>query len=498
MDFSRRAGILLHPTSLPGPGGIGVLGGEAAEFVDFLAGAGCTVWQMLPLGPTGYGNSPYSSYSAFAGNPLLIDLRQLVAEGWLTAEEAYCPDGGERIDYSMVRAHKFPLLSLAADRFLAGTTPDGKREFWQFCDATPWLHDYALFMALKDKYEGGCWVSWPKDISLRDPVAIEGASRELGVAIGRQKFIQWQFQRQWQALHRYAGERGVLVFGDMPIYVAYDSADVWANRHLFMLDDDGRQTVVAGVPPDYFSKTGQLWGNPLYQWEHHKTDGFSWWRERLRNALQQCDLLRIDHFRGFESCWQVPAGELTAENGSWLMTPGRELFGAVTNDLGALPLVAEDLGLITPEVESLRDELAFPGMKVLQFAFGSDATNPYLPHNHCHRSVVYTGTHDNDTTLGWFASLGKNRQERVLEYLSASSNDMPWPIIRAAFASTAFMAIAPMQDILSLGSNGRMNRPGVADGNWDWRLDSAAITTAISLKLQGILEMYGRTVKNKK
>jgi 4-alpha-glucanotransferase len=496
MDFSRRGGVLLHPTSLPGPGGIGTLGEEARAFIGFLVKSGLSVWQLLPLGPTGYGNSPYSSYSAFAGNPLLIDLRPLVEEGWLTRDEAACSPVGQRIDYQAVAAHKLPALLQAADRFMAGAPEVQMESFWQFCDTTDWLHDYALFMALKEAHGGSCWSQWPVDIALRTTEAVESYSRELGVAIGRQKFIQWLFHRQWELLRRYAAEHGVLIFGDMPIYVAYDSADVWLNRDLFLLDPKGQPTVVAGVPPDYFSRTGQLWGNPLYDWQNHRSDGFAWWCSRFRSALGQCDLLRIDHFRGFESCWQVPAGEKTAVHGSWLQTPGRELFTAITDKLGPIPLIAEDLGIITPEVEALRDELGCPGMAVLQFAFGSDSNNSHLPHNHQRRSVVYTGTHDNDTTLRWFTSRGKREQTAILDYLRPLHEEMPWPMIRAAFASTAFLAIIPLQDFLSLGRDGRMNSPGIANGNWDWRYDEKSLTASLARHIRYLASMYGRTCDN--
>jgi 4-alpha-glucanotransferase len=347
-------------------------------------------------------------------------------------------------------------------------------------------------MALKDAHDGARWTDWPEGIALRDPAAVESCSQELGTAIGRHKFIQWQFHRQWQSLHHHARESGLLVFGDMPIFVAHDSADVWANRHLFLLDGRGLPSVVAGVPPDYFSRTGQLWGNPLYDWERHRADGFAWWRERFRSALGQCDLLRVDHFRGFEACWQVPAGAKTAVNGNWVKAPGRELFASLARELGPLPLVAEDLGVITPEVEALRDDLDFPGMNILQFAFGSDSSNPYLPHNHRRRSVVYTGTHDNDTTLGWFLSLGKRERAATLNYLRPVDEEMPWPLVRAAFASTARLAVIPLQDILSLGSEGRMNRPGVAGGNWDWRYEGGTLTSSLVKRLRSLLHLYAR------
>jgi 4-alpha-glucanotransferase len=326
-------------------------------------------------------------------------------------------------------------------------------------------------------------------------VALESFSRTLGTAIGEQKFMQWLFSRQWQALRDYCRDRGIRFFGDIPIFVAHDSADVWVERHLFILDAEGRPTVQAGVPPDYFSRTGQLWGNPLYEWDRHRSDGFGWWRRRIRSSLSLYDEVRIDHFRGFEACWQVPAGERTAVRGHWVRSPGRELFAALQQELGSLPLVAEDLGVITPEVEALRDEFGLPGMKILQFAFDSGPDNDYLPHNHRRNCVVYTGTHDNDTTVGWFASLGAKQRSSVITYLQTSSEEMPWPLIRAALASTARLSVIPLQDILELGSDARMNRPGNAVGNWCWRCPPRALSRTLARRIQGMVKMYGRLVK---
>ena len=492
MQRIRSSGVLLHPVSLPGPGGIGSFGSEARRFVDFLAHARQSLWQVLPLGPTAYGNSPYSCYSAFAGNPLLIDLHSLVGEGDLLASELDNRAGGERIDYPAVEAYKNDLLAKAAERFHAGADPERKREFWHFCDNTPWLHDFALFMAAKEHFHGKSWNRWPEDLSRRSREGYEKYSVKLGPAIGVVKYVQWQFRRQWDGLKEYANGKGVRIVGDMPIFVAFDSADVWANPQLFHLDEKGSPLVVAGVPPDYFSKTGQLWGNPLYNWRRMAEDGHGWWIARMRNDLSLYDLVRIDHFRGFEACWEVPKGQKTAVKGRWTPGPGERLFRDMIAALGPLPIIAEDLGVITPEVEALRDNFAFPGMKILQFAFDSGAGNPYLPHNHLPNSVVYTGTHDNDTTLGWWQARSEKEKKRILTYLRASGDEPVWDLIRAAFASVADYAIVPAQDLLELDSTGRMNVPGVAGGNWGWRFASGALTEEIGLRLLELSELYGR------
>jgi 4-alpha-glucanotransferase len=494
MHRDRKCGILLHPTSLPGPGGIGSLGREARRFVDFLHDAGQSLWQVLPLGQTSYGNSPYMCYSAFAGNPLLIDLEQLVAEGDLKRTDLRDDLPADRVDYRQVEEYRSGALSAAASAFFAGGTSARMEEFWHFCDTTPWLHDFALFMALKNRYRDTAkdWTAWPAELSGREAVAVEAASREFGPAIGEQKYRQWQFFRQWREIRDYANQRGIGVFGDIPIFVAYDSADVWANPHLFHLDEKGRPSVVAGVPPDYFSKNGQLWGNPLYDWEEMARHGFGWWIERVRASLNLYDLVRIDHFRGFSAYWEVRAGEKTARNGRWMIGPGDALFEALQVALGGLPLVAEDLGVITPDVEALRDRFAFPGMKILQFAFGSGPGNPYLPHNHVCNSVVYTGTHDNDTTAGWFSSLSAREKKNVLRYLGSSGEDIVWDLNRTAIASVADTAILPLQDVLGLSSDSRMNFPGTTGGNWSWRFRAGELTGKLAKKLREMTEMYGR------
>ncbi len=492
MQHSRRSGILLHPTSLPGPGGIGSLGAEARAFVDFLQAAGQSLWQILPLGPPACGNSPYSCFSAFAGNPLLISLETLVDEGDLTLDDLAPPMAGERVDFPAVEACKLDRLQRAAARFFGGSGRGRMEEFWHFCDTTPWLHDYALFMALKAQFGGRGWTGWPAGIARRDPDQVEEYSCRLGTAIGERKYLQWQFHRQWSRLRRYANERGIAIIGDIPIFVAHDSADVWANRELFLLDENGAPRVMAGVPPDYFSSTGQLWGHPLYDWEVSAGSGHHWWIERFRWAFAQCDTLRIDHFRGFEAYWEVPAGEKTAVNGHWVAGPGDGLFHAVRSVLGELSIIAEDLGLITPEVEALRDRCGFPGMKVLQFAFGSGPDNPYLPHNHLHNCVVYTGTHDNDTSPGWLASRSGTERRHLLEYLPSVAVGGAWELVRAAQASVAESVIVPLQDLLGLGSDARMNLPGTPSGNWGWRCPPDALTEEAAHRMRELSELYGR------
>lgn len=492
MKSMRKCGILLHPTSLPGSDGIGSLGKAAYSFVEFLADAGQSFWQILPLGPTGYGNSPYSCYSAFAGNPLMIDLTTLVEEGDLDPHEVRHDLQEGRVDFPFVEQYKIPLLRRAAANFFAGAAQVRRDEFWHFCDATFWLHDFALFGALKGHFPGKTWCRWPAQLVRRHPETIATYSRELGTGIGEQKYMQWQFHRQWHRLKAFANSRGIKIIGDMPIFVAFDSVDVWANQHLFFLDEGGKPTVVAGVPPDYFSKTGQLWGNPLYDWQRMADEGFSWWIARVRNDLAWYDMVRIDHFRGFEGYWEVPAAEKTAIRGRWVKGPGERFFKAVEENLGSLPFIAEDLGVITPEVEALRDSFRFPGMKILQFAFGSDSGNPYLPHNHVRECVVYTGTHDNDTTYGWFSSLQGREKKRACEYLHITEEEGAWGLVRAALSSVADMAVIPLQDVLQLDSSARMNVPGSSRGNWTWRFRRGDACAELATKLRETTALYGR------
>jgi 4-alpha-glucanotransferase len=488
----RSCGVLLHPTSLPGADGIGSLGDDARRFVDLLAAMGMKFWQMLPLTPPACGNSPYSAFSAFAGNPLLIDLQQLAREGDLPV--ALC--GGhfpeERVDYALVSDFKMGVLHQAAETFLSAARTNRTDEFWHYCDTTPWLHDFALFMALKQHYKGKAWHKWPKDVALLTPERYEKASVELGPEIGVQKYLQWQFFRQWRSLRQYAANQGVSFIGDIPIFVAYDSADVWRNLGLFLLDNQGKPTFVAGVPPDYFSKTGQLWGNPLYDWDVLERSGYGWWIERFRQSFLLFDCIRIDHFRGFEAAWQVPASERTAVRGGWVKGPGERLFDAVRSELGELPIIAEDLGVITPEVEAMRDNCGFPGMKILQFAFDSGPGNPYLPHNHVKNCVVYSGTHDNDTILGWYSGLSIKQQQGILSYLGCAGRDIVTDIIRTALMSVAGTVILPFQDLLGLPGEARMNVPGTAFGNWEWRFSWGMVSRSLGGDLGAMLERYGR------
>lgn len=491
--LNRRAcGVLLHPTSLPGPGGIGTLGKDACRFIDLLASMGMTYWQVLPLAPPACGNSPYSSFSAFAGNPLLIDLDQIAAAGDLTSVQYEDDENESSVDFASVSASKLHYLHQAANSFLQKKDVSCKQEFWDFCNTTPWLHHYALFMALKQRYKGRCWDKWPSGAALLTREKYEKFSVELGPEIGVQKYIQWQFFRQWKKLRAYAAGKGIAIVGDIPIFVAYDSVDVWSNRELFLLDPKGKPTVVAGVPPDYFSTTGQLWGNPLYDWDEMGRQRYGWWVERFRAMLELFDIIRVDHFRGFEAAWHVPAGEKNAVNGAWTKAPGERLFDALFASLGRVPIIAEDLGIITPEVIALRDRYGFPGMKILQFAFDSGASNAYLPHNHCRNSVVYTGTHDNDTTRGWYSSLSGPQKKRVNGYLGCAEDDAVDALLRLSLMSVADTTIIPFQDLLFLGNEARMNVPGTAFGNWGWRYTWDMVDRNLVGSVRSRLECYGR------
>jgi 4-alpha-glucanotransferase len=457
--------------------------------VDFLAAAGQSVWQVLPLGPVGPGDSPYAGSSAVAGNPLLVSLEELRADGLDVGE----PIGavGAHTDYAHAAVEK----GRALRRAFAGFARDPARvvELARFRAEQSWVDQYALFAALKERHGGLPWTSWPEPLARREPAALDAFRVEAAEEIALHAFVQLAFERQWAALKTYAAARGVRIMGDVPIFVAHDSADVWANRDLFHLDARGEPTVVAGVPPDYFSPTGQLWGNPTYRWEAMATDGYAWWVERIRRVFAQVDLVRIDHFRGFVAHWRVPAGELTAERGAWEPGPGRALFDALGAALGGqLSIVAEDLGTITPEVVDLLTELGFPGMKVLQFAFGDSGANAYLPHNYEPNAVVYTGTHDNDTTVGWFAALPEEVQHRVRHYLATDGVDVAWDLIRLALGSVADTAILPLQDLLALGSDARMNRPGQPEGNWTWRYHAEQLTPELAARLRQLTELYNR------
>jgi len=508
MRSPRSAGILLHPTSLPGRFGIGDLGGEAYGFGDWLARTGQRIWQVLPLGPTGYGDSPYQCFSAFAGNPLLINLESLVEEGVLSPADidSPAPFPVHEVDYGWVIKFKRPLLKKAAENFRreAGSAERGLYE--AFCRKNAaWLDNYALFAALKDAHGGeATWNHWERDIATRQPQAMAHWQATLADEIQTRKYWQYQLFKQWKALKEHCHRLGIRMMGDIPIFVAQDSADVWAHPELFHLDGDGKPAVQAGVPPDYFSATGQLWGNPLYRWDVMAQSGYSWWIERFQATLDLVDVVRLDHFRGFEAYWEVPGADKTAAGGRWVKAPGHELFEAVQKALGELPIVAETLGVITPEVEALRDRFGFPGMAILQFAFGADPQAPeFMPHNYPRHLVVYTGTHDNDTTLGWWTSGGigdstrtpeqvKKEKAFALTYLGTDGREMNWVLIRTALASVADTAIVPLQDVLGLGSEARMNLPGQPGGNWRWRFTADMLTDQVGERLAELTRIYDR------
>ena len=481
MELPRAFGILLHPTSLPGPWVCGVLGKEAKSFLDWLSEARARFWQVLPLGPTGFGDSPYQSFSAFAGNPYLIDPEDLMRRGWLPKEEP--PNvPKDRVDYGLLYHWKWELLRRAFRGFLEKADPAEHREFQDFLEKESfWLLDYARFMALKDRFGGRPWNEWPREFRLRASEALPSWEEP---DVRFHAWTQWVFFRQWQEIRDYAHARGIQIIGDIPIFVAYDSADVWARRELFELDAEGRPTVVAGVPPDYFSATGQRWGNPLYRWPAHEDEDFRWWIARVRQTLRFCDLLRIDHFRGFAAYWEIPAEEPTAVRGRWVPAPGEKLFRRMLATLGMLPILAEDLGVITPDVEELRDKFGFPGMRVLQFAFDGKPDNPHLPENFPEhgRVVVYPGTHDNDTALGWYRTAPKDVRENLHAYLAKhginvqGEEDIPWALIRVAFLSRAKLAVVAMPDVLGLGSEARFNFPSRPHGNWAWRLKEGQLS----------------------
>ncbi|MBN2004343.1 MAG: 4-alpha-glucanotransferase [Anaerolineae bacterium] len=501
MRFPRCAGILLHPTSLPGGIGIGELGEAAYRFVDFMVESGQTIWQILPLGPTGYGDSPYACFSAFAGNPMLINMAWLSSDGDVDPNDLrQAPNfPQDHVDFGPVISFKLAVLHRAARVFRQTAKGERMAAFERFCtDNADWLEDYALFMALKDAHGGAVWNTWEWELASRDPAALAEWRVRLDDAIFAQRYFQYQFFRQWEALKRYANDRGIQIMGDIPIFVAYDSVDVWAHPDLFLLDEDLLSTSVAGVPPDYFSPTGQLWGNPLYRWEAMAAQGYAWWIARIRQTFRTVDILRLDHFRGFAAYWEIPAGEPTAVNGKWVPGPGIPLFEVLKNALGDLPIVAEDLGHITPDVEELRDRFEFPGMNILQFAFASDAGNPYLPHNLRPNSVIYTGTHDNDTTLGWYASREEEELTSLHRYVGPISEPIQWALIRMAYRSVSDIAIAPLQDILGLGAEGRMNTPGKLGGNWTWRFQMADLRPEHQAHLLELALTYGRKELEKK
>ncbi|MGQ0540906.1 MAG: 4-alpha-glucanotransferase [Blastocatellia bacterium] len=509
MNFPRASGILLHPTSLPGEYGIGDLGDNAYSFINFLADAKQSYWQILPLGPTGYGDSPYQCFSAFAGNPLLISPEKLVEDGFLTMEQLVDkPDfPAHKVDFGGVYEWKNKILPLAFEGLTHITSVDLRGKFETFLQENEWwLDDYAIYKAIKILQSQKPWYEWPAPLKLREADAIAAISEQLFNEILAEKFYQFLFFRQWMLLKEYANKHGVRIIGDIPIFVALDSADVWCNQDKFKLNADGTPEVVAGVPPDYFSKTGQLWGNPIYDWDAMKADEFRWWTARVAFTLRTVDVVRIDHFRGFAASWEVPGGDETAENGRWVDVPGKELFSTLRQHMVRLPVIAEDLGVITPDVEELRDMYRFPGMKILQFAFGGDARNHDLPHNYFPNCVAYTGTHDNDTTVGWWlsqAGAGSTRDaadisrehEYCLKYLETDGHEIHWDFIRAVWASVADTAVTPLQDLLGIGTEGRMNLPASESGNWSWRFHEGAFSNEIVSRLRELTEVYGRNEK---
>ena len=508
MTFHRSGGILLHPTSLPGPYGIGDLGSQAYRFIDWLAGSGCKLWQILPLGPTGYGDSPYQCFSAFAGNPYLISPEFLLRDGLLVKSDlADKPDFSAprvdpsallRVNFGRLIPWKLSLLEKAFRSFQKNTSKDLQKEFDCFhVENKKWLDDFALFMALKESNGGGSWTEWPASIRKRDEAALSQARQKLAESILRYAFYQFVFFKQWSALRDYAHGKGIKIIGDIPIFVAADSSDVWAHPELFYLDDERHPTVVAGVPPDYFSPTGQLWGNPLYRWENHKATGYAWWLERFRAILKMVDIVRLDHFRGFAAYWEIPAGNPTAEIGRWVPGPGADLFDVIANGLkdisdgDKLPIIAEDLGLITKDVIELRERYHLPGMKILQFGF-SGPDNPFLPHLYVQNCVAYTGTHDNDTARGWLNTAPEKEREYAFKYLCTDSHNFSWDLIRTIWSSVAMFAIAPMQDVLDLGGEARMNFPSKLGGNWEWRMKEEDMSEPLAAKLRELNYIYLR------
>jgi 4-alpha-glucanotransferase len=490
----RASGILLHPSSLPSRGGIGDLGPAAYEFLDFLGAARQTLWQILPLGPVGLGNSPYSSVSAFAGNPLLISLERLAEAGWIDRGRlAVLPEHEGPVDYDRVRAYKLPLLREAATNFLASAKGNARARYERFISHNAWwLDDYVLFVNLRERYPQRGWYQWPRKLARRQPQALAQAREEFGRALDVSRAIQFAFFEQWRALRQASRRRGVRVIGDVAIFVDYDSADVWTHPDIFQLDEDLNPIVVSGVPPDAFSSTGQRWGNPLYRWDVLKARGYDFWVQRMKWALELCDIVRLDHFRGFESYWEIPAKEPTAVNGRWVHGPNDDFFHVLRQALGGIPFIAEDLGMITPEVHAFRERLKVPGMKVLQFGFSNPGAHIYLPHRYDPNSVVYTGTHDNDTTLGWFNSIRGEERRAAEEYVGSDPAGMHWAFIRVAMTSPAQLCVIPMQDVLGLGSEARMNTPSRSNGNWSWRYLPGALRKELAERLARLSEITDR------
>jgi 4-alpha-glucanotransferase len=495
MNYKRSSGILLHPTSLPGPDGIGDIGPEAYHWIDYLHECGCGLWQLLPLNPTGYGDSPYQSFSAFAGNPYIISPALLREDGLLKRSDlSDRPEFPEdEVKYGEVIDWKTTLLDRAFSNFKNNPDRELQADYEDFKSAQAhWLQDYALFMTIKAQNGGVSWADWPEPLRKREPDAIEGILNNHYGEVESYKFRQFLFFRQWKALYNYAHEKDILIIGDIPIFVAYDGADAWSHPELFYLDEALNPMVVAGVPPDYFSPTGQLWGNPLYRWSEHEKTGYAWWIERMRTTLQTVDIVRLDHFRGFSGYWEIPAGMPTAEEGRWVKGPGPRILEAFQNALGDLPIIAEDLGVITEDVHAMRDQFNLPGMKIFQFAFANTPSDPFLTHNYPQNCVAYTGTHDNDTARGWYETAPEEERDLYRRYVGRSGENVSWDMIRAVWSSVAMFAIAPMQDFLSLDSEARMNFPGKPAGNWDWRVRSDALTPQLSNGIHEFNWLYSR------
>ncbi len=492
----RKSGILLPISSIPSKYGIGTFSKQAYEFVDFLVEAGQKLWQILPLGPTSYGDSPYQSFSTFAGNPYFIDLEQLMDMGYISKEDCEGVNFGthpEYVDYGQMYDHRFPILKKAYDTALEkGLEQDA--DYLKFLEENAyWVKDYALYMAVKASFNNTCWIEWDEDIRLRKPEAVEAYTQKYAYEIGSYCFRQYIFNVQWKELKEYANRSGIEIVGDIPIYVAFDSADTWANPELFQLDEENLPIGVAGCPPDAFSETGQLWGNPLYKWEYHKETNFDWWMKRIAHCYEMYDIVRIDHFRGFDEYWSVPYGDDTAQNGKWMPGPGIALFETMKDVLGDKKVIAEDLGFLTESVLELVAESGFPGMNVLQFAFGGGADNAYLPHNHKKNSIVYTGTHDNETTVGWYWNLDEKTRKHVKDYFDITDETkVNWTFIRTALSSVADTAIIPMQDYLGLGNEARINTPSTLGSNWEWRMKEDACTRELAEKIYTLTKLYGR------
>ena len=500
MRFPRSCGTLVHPTSFPGKYGIGDLGFEARNFIDFLERTHQTIWQVLPLTPTGYGNSPYASYSAFAGNTYLISLDILVEKGLLKkneVKEAELPSGLS-VDYELACKNKDILFAVASERFYKGLNSDQEKNFKVFKKENKhWLEDYALFLACAQHNGMQPWNTWDEDIAQRTPAAIKKYKRKYSADIKLINWLQYEFSNQWNALKTYANEKNIRIVGDIPIFVDHNSSDVWANPHYFAVDEKGNRLQIAGVPPDYFSETGQLWGNPQYNWEELEKDGFSWWVDRFKHMFNQCDAIRVDHFRGFDAYWEVDANETTAINGTWVSGPGEKLFDKILEECGELPIIAEDLGFVTEGVEQLRDKYAFPGMKIIQFAFDSNSTNSFLPHNYPQNCVAYSGTHDNDTSLGWYNTAPEKEKHNARVYSRSDGYTINWEFIRLGVLSVADQAIFPLQDFMNLDGNHRMNYPGTSSGNWLWRYTEDMLSKIDEHKIISLIELGNRKFSSK-